>query len=157
MQNNRIKYAGFWIRLCAAIIDLIVMYIIIVILNLPVFNFIFFTFETIFKILFIFIGLEFAFNIILVMVQIITVIVISWLYFSLMESSNKQATLGKQALGIKVININGKPISFERATGRYFAKFISNSSLLVGYIMAAFTQKKQSLHDLIAKILVIKT
>ena len=82
--------------------------------------------------------------------------VVSWLYFALLESSPKQATLGKMALGIKVTDLDGNRISFGRATGRFFAKIISGVILMIGYIMAAFTAKKQALHDIIASTLVIK-
>ncbi|HEX7007505.1 MAG TPA: RDD family protein [Alphaproteobacteria bacterium] len=83
-------------------------------------------------------------------------IIVSWLYFALLESSPKQATLGKMALGIKVTDLDGNRISFGRATGRFFAKFISGVILLIGYIMAAFTARKQALHDIIAGTLVVK-
>jgi uncharacterized RDD family membrane protein YckC len=76
--------------------------------------------------------------------------VLSWLYYALMESSKYQATLGKIVLGIVVTDTNGQRISFGRATGRYFAKIISGIILLIGFIMIAFTEKKQGLHDIIA-------
>jgi uncharacterized RDD family membrane protein YckC len=75
---------------------------------------------------------------------------VSWFYFSWMESSKFQATLGKMAMGIVVTDTNGQRISFGRATGRYFAKYISGFLLAIGYIMAAFTERKQALHDMIA-------
>jgi uncharacterized RDD family membrane protein YckC len=78
-----------------------------------------------------------------------------WLYNALMESSAKQATLGKMALGIVVVDLSGKRISFARATGRFFSKFLISSILLIGYILAAFSEKKQALHDLIAGTLVV--
>jgi uncharacterized RDD family membrane protein YckC len=78
-----------------------------------------------------------------------------WLYFALMESSAKQATLGKMALGIIVTDANGNRLSFGRATGRYFAKIISGAIFCIGYLMAAFTEKKQGLHDMIAGTLVV--
>ena len=81
---------------------------------------------------------------------------LGWIYFALMESSYRQATLGKMALGIMVTDLEGKRISFARATGRHFSKIISGFILFIGFIMAAFTQKKQALHDLIADCLVIK-
>ena len=81
---------------------------------------------------------------------------VQWLYFALLESSAKQGTLGKMALGIRVTDLDGNRISFGRATGRYFAKFISAIILYIGFIMAAFTAKKQALHDIIASTLVIK-
>ena len=80
---------------------------------------------------------------------------LGWLYYSLMESSQSQATLGKQALGIKVTDLQGRRISFGRATGRYFAKFLSDITLGIGWLMAAFTEKKQALHDLVASTLVV--
>ena len=82
-------------------------------------------------------------------------VIMGWLYFSLMESSSKQGTLGKMALGIKVTDLTGNAISFGRATGRHFSKIISTIILLVGYLMVAFTAKKQGLHDMIAGCLVV--
>lgn len=82
--------------------------------------------------------------------------VLNWLYFTLMESSAKQATLGKIALGIIVTDIHGGRISFAQANGRYWSKIISSIILLIGYIMAAFTEKKQALHDIIASTLVVQ-
>jgi len=81
----------------------------------------------------------------------------NWIYEAAMESSSKQATLGKMALGLKVTDLEGRRISFARATGRHFAKFISGMMFLVGYIMAGFTQRKQALHDMIAGTLVQRT
>ena len=81
--------------------------------------------------------------------------VISWLYYALLESSSLQATLGKRALGIRVTDLTGQQISFGRATGRYFAKVLSALTLGVGYLMAAFTERKQTLHDLVASCLVV--
>ena len=82
--------------------------------------------------------------------------VAQWLYFALMESSSKQATLGKMALGIRVTDVNGNRIGFGRATGRHFAKILSGLILGIGFLMAAFTEKKQALHDMIAGTLVVK-
>jgi uncharacterized RDD family membrane protein YckC len=84
------------------------------------------------------------------------VAVIGVSYFAFFESSEKQATLGKQALGIIVTDLRGERISFAMAVGRYFSKIISALILLIGFIMAGFTEKKQALHDMIAGTLVIK-
>jgi len=83
-------------------------------------------------------------------------ITLGWLYFALMESSSKQGTLGKMALGIKVTDLSGNAISFGRATVRHFGKILSTIILLAGYLMVAFTAKKQGLHDMIAGCLVVK-
>jgi uncharacterized RDD family membrane protein YckC len=83
-------------------------------------------------------------------------ILIAWLYYAYQESSDKQATIGKQALKIVVTDLEGKRIDFVKATIRYFSKIISALILLIGYIMAAFTEKKQALHDIIAGTLVLE-
>jgi len=88
---------------------------------------------------------------------IITVsVVINWLYFAIMESSKTQGTVGKLLLKIKVTDYQYNKISFGRATGRFFGKYISSFILLIGYIMAGFTDKKQALHDMMASCYVIK-
>ena len=80
---------------------------------------------------------------------------ILWLYFALQESGSKQATLGKRVLGIYVTTEDEQPLSFAQASIRHFAKYLS-SIFLIGFIMAAFTQKKQGLHDMMASALVLK-
>ena len=82
-------------------------------------------------------------------------LVIMWIYYSVFESSKKQATLGKMAVGIKVTDLHGNRIGFGRASGRYFGKFISAMIIGIGYLMAAFTNKKQGLHDMMAGCLVV--
>ncbi len=81
--------------------------------------------------------------------------ILGWLYFAGMESTSRQATIGKSLLGIYVTDVDGNRISFLRATGRYFAKILSALILFIGYIMAAFTARKQALHDLLASTLVL--
>ncbi len=78
----------------------------------------------------------------------------SWLYEALMESSSRQATLGKMIFQMKVTDLSGSRISFARATGRYFAKWLSGLTLFIGYIIAGFTERKQALHDMVAGTLV---
>ncbi len=72
------------------------------------------------------------------------------LYFSLMESSAAQATLGKMALSIKVVDRNGARLTFPHALGRWFAASLSYLTLYIGFLMAAFTQEKRALHDFVA-------
>jgi uncharacterized RDD family membrane protein YckC len=59
------------------------------------------------------------------------------------------------ALGIVVTDAQGQRVSFARATGRYFGKIISSIILYIGFIMVAFTEKKQGLHDIMADCLVV--
>ncbi len=81
----------------------------------------------------------------------------NWIYEAAMESSSKQATIGKMVLALRVTDLEGRRISFTRATGRHFAKIISAMILLIGYIMAGFTERKQALHDILAGTLVQRT
>ena len=78
-----------------------------------------------------------------------------WLYFALLESSRLQATLGKLALAIKVTTLDGRRIGFWRATLRTVAKYLSAAILLIGFIMAGLTRRRQALHDLLAGTLVV--
>ena len=83
--------------------------------------------------------------------------VLAWLYNAAMESSKHQGTLGKMALGLIVTDLQGRPISFAHASGRYFAKIITGLIPFgIGYAMAGFTEKKQALHDMIASCLVLR-
>jgi len=79
-----------------------------------------------------------------------------WLYEAFMTSSEWQATVGKRVMSIVVTDLNGNRMSFARATGRHFAKYISVFLLGIGFVIAAFTAKKQALHDMIAETLVMK-
>jgi len=83
-------------------------------------------------------------------------LVVTWLYFALMESSPRGATVGKMVVGLRVVTEQGQRLTFLNATGRFFAKFISAIILFIGYLMAAFTDRKRALHDIIAGTLVIK-
>jgi uncharacterized RDD family membrane protein YckC len=89
---------------------------------------------------------------------IVGAIVIGWLYFAMMESSERQATFGKAMLSLKVTDANGNRLSFGHASGRFFSKIVTGLVPFgIGYIMAGFTAKKQALHDFIAGTVVIKT
>ena len=79
-----------------------------------------------------------------------------WLYEALLVSSSYQATLGKMALGIVVTDMQGRRISFLRATGRYFGKIVSGMLIMIGYLMQPFTEKRQTLHDIMAGCLVLR-
>jgi len=86
----------------------------------------------------------------------VLVVALEWLYFAGFESSRHQATPGKMAVGIIVTDLDGNAISLGKATVRHFAKWISGLVFSIGYLMVAFTEKKQGLHDMIAGCLVIR-
>jgi uncharacterized RDD family membrane protein YckC len=81
--------------------------------------------------------------------------ILQWLYFAAMESSKYQGTIGKRSVGIRVVDIKGRRITFLRATGRYAAKWLSSLILMIGWLMAGFTERKQALHDFVADTLVV--
>lgn len=83
-------------------------------------------------------------------------IAVSWLYFSLFESSEKQATPGKMAVGLVVTDLSGDRLGFGQATGRHFSKIISSLTLFIGYLAPLWTSKKQALHDIVSGCLVIE-
>lgn len=80
----------------------------------------------------------------------------TWLYFALLESSEWQGTAGKKVLGLIVTDMQGRRVTFLRATGRYFAKLVTHFTFGIGYAMAGFTEKRQALHDMIASCLVLR-
>ena len=81
----------------------------------------------------------------------LAITIVTWFYYALMESSATQGTLGKMALGLIVTDLYGRRISFARASGRFFGKFITGLiPLFIGYLMIAFAEKKQALHDILA-------
>ena len=82
--------------------------------------------------------------------------ILHWLYYAFMESSSHRGTLGKLACGIIVTDESGAPLSFAQATGRYFAKFVTNATFGLGYLMCIWTQREQCLHDKMAGCLVLK-
>lgn len=84
-------------------------------------------------------------------------LLVSWLYHAYLESGEKQATWGKSAMGLYVTDVAGQRISFARASGRFFSKIITGMiPLFIGWIMAAFTERRQALHDMIASTVVLK-
>ena len=137
---SAVEYAGFWRRFGAAFIDGILLNVVSLVVGLII-------------------GLALAAgrtdDTTIMVVSYLTGLIGSWLYYALMESSSKQGTLGKMALGIIVTDSAGNRIPFARATGRHFAKIISVLILFIGYLMIAFTEKKQGLHDMMADTLVV--
>ena len=150
-----VRYAGFWRRFVAHLIDQIIIGLVALMLFIPALALVGIGIgagiseESPSAIGFIFAAIA------AYLTAILAVVILQWLYYALMESSNKQATLGKLAIGIIVTDMNGGRISFGRATGRYFGKIVSGMILSIGYIMAGFTEKKQALHDIMASCLVV--
>ena len=137
---DHVAYGGFWIRVVAYLIDAILLTIVYGIvarlLGIDIFESDWRHYDPLDNLL---------------------SLVIGWLYFALLESSERGATVGKMVMGLRVVTSDGQRLSFMNATGRYFAKILSAIILFIGFIMVAFTDRKRGLHDIIAGTLVIKT
>jgi len=140
-----VDYAGFWRRFGAFIIDYILIGVVVWPLS--------FILGLILGVAGAIYGDIFSLGVILILWPLL--IIGQWLYYALMESSSRQGTLGKMALRIIVTDLDGKRISFGKASGRYFGSIISGIILGIGFIMIAFTEKKQGLHDMLASTLVV--
>ena len=119
-------YAGFWQRFLAGIIDSIILIVIEVIL------------------------------IFIPIIGWILSLFVTWFYFAIQHSSTKQATFAMRALDIKITNENHGKIGFWRATGNFYLTVISALVVFIGFLMIAFTSKKQGFHNLISRTLCIK-
>ena len=154
----RVEYAGFWVRFLAFLIDGAVMGIGFVLILIPL---IFLTGlggivgevhpnEDMNDV-----GIFMLFGLLFLAATVS--LLWTWLYHALMESSEWQATVGKRLLGLVVTDMAGQRVSFGRATGRHFAKIVTNMvPAFIGYIMAGFTERKQALHDMLAGCLVLR-
>ncbi len=142
-------YAGFWLRLIAYVIDCVLLGIAAGITVLgPLLQHAGIPLDNPWALLNTVNRQIIAINLLLLMA--------SWLYWALLESSPWQATVGKKLLGLYVTDLQGKRLTFARASARFFGKIVSNFTLLIGYLMAGFTGKKQALHDTMSGSLVLK-
>lgn len=155
-----VVYAGFWLRFVAFLIDSIILGIATFAMFIPVF------------LMMGGVGMleslphrnpeqiapgEIVAFIGLIVALTSAALIVQWLYFAYLESGEKQATWGKQAMSIYVTDLSGSRVTFGRASGRFFAKLVTNLiPLWIGYIMAGFTERKQALHDMIAGCLVLR-
>lgn len=140
---NRDSYGGFWIRCAAHVVDFVV-------LLLPTLT-----------ISYLYRAVTPASSALeQTMVDVVDTAInfcVWWIYTAVLLSSSWQATLGKKVVGLKVVDYRGNTLTFQRATGRYFATFVSAILLFLGVVMIAWTNRRQALHDFMAKTLVVKT
>lgn len=130
VKTNSVKYAGFWIRFLAALLDAIIIGIPTMIAYFAV------VFGT---------GIQSLFYIINLAVVVLTIYL----------DGVKGGTPGKLILGLRIVNEDIKFIGIPKAILRYICKILSAIILGIGYFMIGWTQKKQGLHDKIAKTYVI--
>lgn len=159
-----VAYAGFWLRFVAALLDGLILGVpTVIVILIIVLSTGFSTFlhnfpnppnppspDEVANAL----GASFVLGIIFVA---LLGVIGKWLYFAAFESSSWQATPGKKVLNLAVTDLTGARVSFGRATGRFFAKWVSDLIPLgIGYILAGITERKQALHDMIASTLVLR-
>lgn len=136
---SALKYAGFWIRVCAALVDGVILFAVNGLMTLLQ------------------ITLQGGFQEMLSpdtssMDVIITMLI--WMLYMLFDVSydvffvgKYGATPGKMILGLRVVRSDGSPVTYYRALGRYFALWLSSLTLYIGFIIAAFDDQKRTLHD----------
>jgi uncharacterized RDD family membrane protein YckC len=145
-----VRYAGFWIRFVAYVIDLIILGFVQAIIMIPLAM----------------LGFGSAFSlsqgnipnfgaIMAAYSVIILVSVAISITYEVYFISKKGATLGKMALGLKVLRSENRPISVGLAVGRYLSKIISGMIFYVGFMMAGWDEQKRALHDRICDTRVI--
>lgn len=133
MEQAR-EYGGFWIRLLALAADTAIMFVASIVI----------------LILCSFLGRAGP------AVASLALLVIPSLYWPVMHASERQATYGKAMLGLKVTDLEGKRISMMRSFARALAWFVSCFPVMLGFVMAGFTARKQALHDFICSTCVVR-
>jgi uncharacterized RDD family membrane protein YckC len=147
--SESFEYAGFWLRVWAGAIDVVIECVGALVLT---------------------IGLDFALSrfgrmvgfspfdskVAVGMSFIVILAVGSWLYCAFTESSKWRATLGKRLLGLQVVTADGERTSFGQATVRHLMKFLSLFILMIGFLMSGWTKRRQALHDMPCDCLVIR-
>jgi len=82
--------------------------------------------------------------------------IVPWLYYAALEGSERGATIGKRAMGIRVVSEDGQSIGFGTATGRFFGNLLNLFTMFIGYLLMFFNARNQCLHDMITSTVVIK-
>ena len=145
--SGEMVYAGFWIRVGAKIIDVIILYALGFVVALLGGLFIASSPSS---------GGPFSTRFI---AGNIFIALLSWVIriaYPVYFVGKYSATLGKMACGLKVVRPDGEKISYARACGRAFAEGLSSLILGIGYIMVALDEEKRSLHDRVCDTRVIR-
>lgn len=150
--TNQAAYAGFWIRFCATFLDGLIVGIPLMLIMLAVMFAAGVFDDPLTGAATASPGTEVAID----LGARLVFLVVGWLYYALQESGPHMATIGKRVCGLVATDLNGNRLTFGRASGRYFGKILSNITCYIGYIMAAFTERKQGLHDMVAGTLVLQ-
>jgi uncharacterized RDD family membrane protein YckC len=143
LNTGALNYAGFWTRFAAVFLDGLILWVFNTAINLTAG---FGAFQTNRN-------PSTAFSALFVLVFFLQVAIA--LSYETVMIGKFGATLGKMACKIKVVTPDGGRVSYMRALGRYFAKFLSGILCAIGYIIAAFDDEKRALHDRICNTRVV--
>ena len=147
-QNNPVNYASFGKRLGAYILESLFVDVI------GIGIFIIFTIINFFVTAYLNINLTFISSL-SIFIAIILIFFGQPIYCLIAESSEKHQTLGKKAMGIIVKNENGSYLSFGQSLGRFILKVIIPYEAIISIFTILFSNKKQALHDMILKMIVV--
>jgi uncharacterized RDD family membrane protein YckC len=137
------EYAGFWIRVAAALIDGVLIIVVTFPLLLAIYGTAYFTMAE----------EELVAGTADFLISYVAPAVATILFWWM-----KQATPGKMMLSLRIVDANsGEPISMGQAVGRYFGYIPSILILGLGFIWVAFDARKQGWHDKIAGVVVIRS
>jgi uncharacterized RDD family membrane protein YckC len=140
-MTENTQYGGFWVRLIALMLDWAVVFVILIAALASMAT----------------VAASAGMEQLMDLAAWLVATSLPFLYWPVLESSPWQATVGKRVMGLQVTDFDGQRLSFMRALLRAFAKILSSIPLGVGYLLAAFTARKQALHDIIARTLVVRS
>ena len=129
------EFGGFWIRLLAVLADSAIVFLLMVLIVAGGATYL---------------GED------MLPVAVVAAWLFALLYWPAMQASKLQATFGKALLGMRVTSYQGNRLFFLHSLGRELSKILSSAVFMVGYLLAAFTARKQSLHDLLASTYVVR-
>ena len=139
--TSLVRYGGFWRRFAAVILDSIILWFpaatVRVMIGVDPFD-------------------NFDFQSTSSWTGMLIEYVIGWIYAALLIASPLRATLGLQVMDLEVTDTHGRPVSFARATWRYWAQFLSLFTLGIGYLIQLATPRRQTLHDLVSATVVVR-
>ncbi len=145
IQPDSHRYAGFFRRLAALIIDTLVLAITVGSI-LWFFTYVYdYTFES-----------DYTFRDLAPLINFVLFILAWGAYYSYFEGSLWRATPGKRLLGIQVLNRSGAPIGYWQAFFRFLGRLLSTATFNIGFLVALFNRRRRTLHDLIAGTIVVR-
>jgi uncharacterized RDD family membrane protein YckC len=143
-METEIQFSGFWRRIAAGLVDILIQGVLIILVAITLGEAWLATF-----------GDSYEYESGMYLLVFLAPVLITWAYAIYFETDNG-ATPGKRALGIKVCLQDGGQPGVLRLTARWILHALSTAILGIGFLMPLWTRKKQTLHDMLTGILVIR-